>query len=59
MADKVRARVNGNVPKATLTFWAPVIEMARNPRWGRTGKHTVAIGKSSTKAIVVLRWISD
>ena len=36
MSDEVRARVNGNVPKATLTFWAPVIEMARDPRWGRT-----------------------
>ena len=51
--------MNGNVPKATLTFWAPVIEMARNPPWGRAGKHTEAIGKSSTKAIVVLRWILD
>ena len=36
MSDEVRARVNGKVPKATLTFWAPVIEMARDPRWGRT-----------------------
>ena len=36
MSDEVRARVNGNVPKATLTFWAPVVEMARDPRWGRT-----------------------
>ena len=36
MSDEVRARVNGNVPKATLTFWSPVIEMARDPRWGRT-----------------------
>ena len=36
MSDEVRARVNGHVPKATLTFWAPVVEMARDPRWGRT-----------------------
>ena len=36
MSDEVRARVNSNVPKATLTFWAPVVEMARDPRWGRT-----------------------
>ena len=36
MSDEVRARVNGNITKATLTFWAPVIEMARDPRWGRT-----------------------
>ena len=36
MSDEVRARVNGNIPKATLTFWSPVIEMARDPRWGRT-----------------------
>ena len=36
MSDEVRARVNGNVPKATLTFWSPVVEMARDPRWGRT-----------------------
>ena len=36
MSDEGRAMVNSNVPKTTLTFWAPVVEMARDPRWGRT-----------------------
>ncbi len=36
VSDEARARLNAGVPKATLTFWAPVVEMARDPRWGRT-----------------------
>ena len=36
MSDESRARANAGIPKAGLTFWAPVVEMARDPRWGRT-----------------------
>ena len=36
MADEARPRWAAKLNKATLTFWAPVVEMARDPRWGRT-----------------------
>ncbi len=36
MADEARPRFHAGLNKATLTFWAPVVEMARDPRWGRT-----------------------
>jgi beta-glucosidase len=36
MSDELRARVNAGTPNTGLTFWAPVVEMARDPRWGRT-----------------------
>ena len=36
MSDESRARVHAGIPKTGLTFWAPVVEMARDPRWGRT-----------------------
>jgi beta-glucosidase len=36
ISDESRARVNHGYPRAGLTFWAPVVEMARDPRWGRT-----------------------
>ena len=38
MSDEVRARVNGNVPKATLTFWAPVVLKWRVTRAGEGRK---------------------
>ena len=36
ISDESRSRVNFGYPRAGLTFWAPVVEMARDPRWGRT-----------------------
>ena len=36
ISDESRARYNHGYPRAGLTFWAPVVEMARDPRWGRT-----------------------
>ena len=36
ISDESRARLNHGYPRAGLTFWAPVVEMARDPRWGRT-----------------------
>jgi beta-glucosidase len=35
ISDESRARFNYGYPRAGLTFWAPVVEMARDPRWGR------------------------
>jgi beta-glucosidase len=35
ISDESRARVNHGYERAGLTFWAPVVEMARDPRWGR------------------------
>ena len=36
ISDESRAQYNAKFPRAGLTFWAPVVEMARDPRWGRT-----------------------
>ena len=36
ISDESRSRLNHGYPRAGLTFWAPVVEMARDPRWGRT-----------------------
>lgn len=36
MSDEARARFHAGLTKSTLTFWAPVVELARDPRWGRT-----------------------
>jgi beta-glucosidase len=36
MSDEARPRFHAGLEKSTLTFWAPVVEMARDPRWGRT-----------------------
>ncbi len=33
-SDEIRAQFN-TTQKQVLTFWAPVVEMARDPRWGR------------------------
>jgi beta-glucosidase len=43
ISDEARARyneLNGNPPmgSALLAFWSPVINMARDPRWGRIGE---------------------
>ena len=36
ISDESRAQYNAKYPRAGLTFWAPVVELARDPRWGRT-----------------------
>ncbi|MDP2337032.1 MAG: glycoside hydrolase family 3 C-terminal domain-containing protein [Bacteroidota bacterium] len=36
LSDEARPRFHAKMNKSTLTFWAPVVEMARDPRWGRT-----------------------
>lgn len=36
LSDEARPRFHAGMTKSTLTFWAPVVEMARDPRWGRT-----------------------
>jgi len=36
MSDEAWPRFRAKLDKSTLTFWAPVVEMARDPRWGRT-----------------------
>lgn len=36
ISSESRARLNHGYERAGLTFWAPVVEMARDPRWGRT-----------------------
>ncbi|NOY60091.1 MAG: hypothetical protein GXO75_14345, partial [Calditrichaeota bacterium] len=36
ISDEARARFNSGVPNAGLTFWSPVINICRDPRWGRT-----------------------
>ncbi len=36
VSDELRARFHGGIPNTGLTFWDPVVEMARDPRWGRT-----------------------
>ena len=36
MSSEARPRFHAGLNKSTLTFWAPVVEMARDPRWGRT-----------------------
>ena len=36
VSDEYRARFNAGMPHTGLTFWDPVVEMARDPRWGRT-----------------------
>ncbi|MBN1352661.1 glycoside hydrolase family 3 C-terminal domain-containing protein [candidate division KSB1 bacterium] len=36
ISDESRARFHGGVPNTGLTFWSPVVELARDPRWGRT-----------------------
>ena len=33
-SDELRAQFNAT-QRQILTFWAPVVEMARDPRWGR------------------------
>ncbi len=35
ISDRIQSTVNYGYPSAGLTFWAPVVEMARDPRWGR------------------------
>lgn len=36
MSTEAWPRFRAKLDKSTLTFWAPVVEMARDPRWGRT-----------------------
>ena len=36
MSSEAWPRFRAGLDKSTLTFWAPVVEMARDPRWGRT-----------------------
>ncbi len=36
ISDEARAQFHMGDPKVGLTFWAPVVELARDPRWGRT-----------------------
>lgn len=36
MSSEAWPRFRAGLDKAALTFWAPVVEMARDPRWGRT-----------------------
>lgn len=36
ISDEARAQFHAGNPKVGLTFWAPVVELARDPRWGRT-----------------------
>lgn len=36
MSSEAWPRFRAGKDKSTLTFWAPVVEMARDPRWGRT-----------------------
>jgi len=36
LSEEARPRFHAKMNKSTLTFWAPVVEMARDPRWGRT-----------------------
>ncbi len=36
LSDEARAFFNRRYPGIGLTFWAPVVELARDPRWGRT-----------------------
>ena len=36
LSDEARGFFNEHYPGIGLTFWAPVVELARNPRWGRT-----------------------
>jgi beta-glucosidase len=36
MSSEAWPRFRAKLDKSTLTFWAPVVEMARDPRWGRT-----------------------
>jgi beta-glucosidase len=36
LSAEARPRFHAGKTKSTLTFWAPVVEMARDPRWGRT-----------------------
>ena len=31
MSDESRARVNAGIPKTGLTFWAPGVDMVRDP----------------------------
>ena len=35
MSSEARPRFRAGLDKSTLTFWAPVVELARDPRWGR------------------------
>ncbi len=36
LSDEARALYHSGYPGMGLTFWAPVVELARDPRWGRT-----------------------
>ena len=36
ISDEARAQFHMGKPKTGLTFWAPVVELSRDPRWGRT-----------------------
>ncbi len=36
ISDEARARFHGKMYRTGLTFWSPVVELARDPRWGRT-----------------------
>ncbi len=36
ISDEARAQYHMGNPKVGLTFWAPVVELARDSRWGRT-----------------------
>ena len=36
ISDEARGLFNSGYPRMGLTFWAPVVELARDPRWGRT-----------------------
>jgi len=36
ISDEARARFHAGLPDVGLTFWSPMVNLARDPRWGRT-----------------------
>ncbi len=55
LSDEARGLYNSGYPRMGLTFWAPVVEMARDPRWGRT--HECYGEDPYLTAQIALQWV--
>ena len=57
------ARALMNAGNGYSTFWAPVVNLAREPRWGRNietpGEDPFLTGQYAKYPVVIINWLSD
>ncbi|XP_037497975.1 probable beta-D-xylosidase 5 [Jatropha curcas] len=62
-AVSTEARAMYNLGRAGLTFWSPVINVVRDPRWGRAietpGEDPFIVGRYASSFVRLLRGLQD